>query len=204
MIKNVVFDFGMVLIRFEPSYMVGKYIETPKEDVELLCDVLFDRLYWDALDAGAITDEEVLSHVKTRLPKRLWDVSEKIYRNWIYNIPEIEGMRELVVDIKEKYGVRLLLLSNISRYFAEHADEIPILSLFEKCIFSSVCKKTKPNRDIFEHLCLSCGILPEETLFIDDSEKNINGAQAYGLKGYVFDGNADRLRAYIDTLFCGE
>ena len=178
MIKNVVFDFGMVLVSFLPSYMVTKYVSSPDEDVQLLCDVLFDRLYWDRLDAGAITDEEVLDDVKKRIPERLWDASEKIYYNWIYNIPEIEGMRELVIYIKEKYHVNLFLLSNISQYFASHANEIQILSLFDKCIFSAVCGKVKPHAEIFDHLCSSCNIKADESIFIDDSEKNIKGAES--------------------------
>ena len=198
MIKNVVFDFGMVLVSFVPEYMVRQYVTEPEEDVELLCEVIFDRLYWDCLDEGSITDWEVLAAIKKRIPERLWSVSETIYHNWIYNIPEIEGMRELVRYVKEKYGVKLFLLSNISRYFALHADEIPILGLFDRCIFSAVCQKVKPNREIFEQLCVTCDIKPEETLFIDDSEKNIRGAENYGICGYLFDGDAERLRAYFD------
>ena len=198
MIKNVVFDFGMVLVSFLPNYMVRKYVSEPEEDVDLLCAVLFDRLYWDRLDAGTITDEEVLADVRTRIPERLWGAAEKIYNNWIYNIPEIEGMRELVCDIREKYGVKLFLLSNISLYFAKHSHEISILNLFDRCIFSAVCGKVKPNEDIFEYLCTTCEITPEETLFIDDSEKNINGAENYGICGYIFDGDVARLREYLD------
>ena len=199
MIKNVVFDFGMVLVRFQPDYMVRRYINEPEEDVELLREVIFDRLYWDRLDAGSISDEEVMAGVKTRIPERLWSVAESIYYNWIYNIPEIDGMRELVSYIKERYGVRVLLLSNISEYFADHADEIDILKLLDKCIFSAVCGCVKPNREIFEYLCSSCGINAQETVFIDDSEKNIVGAENYGIRGYLFDGDVERLRAYLDS-----
>ena len=200
MIKNVVFDFGMVLVSFQPDYMVRRYINEPEEDVELLREVIFDRLYWDRLDAGTITDEQVMAGVKERIPQRLWDVAERIYYNWIYNIPEIDGMRELVCYIKEKYGVRLFLLSNISEYFAEHADEIDMLKLLDKCIFSAVCGRVKPNREIFEYLCSSCGIEAEETVFVDDNEKNMCGAEAYGIRGYLFDGDVERLRSYLDGI----
>ena len=60
MIKNLVFDFGNVLVRYEPEYMVSQYVSDP-EDKRLLAEVLFDRLYWDALDEGTITDEEVVT-----------------------------------------------------------------------------------------------------------------------------------------------
>ena len=122
-IKNVVFDFGQVLVYFQPSYMVGAYV-SDEADKALIEEVVFDRLYWDRLDSGDISDKEVVSAIKTRLPERLWDVSEKIYYSWIYNIPEIEGMSELIDRIKNRYNVKVYLLSNISNYFASHSEEI--------------------------------------------------------------------------------
>jgi len=196
MIKNVVFDFGQVMVHFEPSYMVSKYVSDPSDSF-LLESVIFDRLYWDRLDAGTITDDEVVFACKERLPERLHGSVDRIYYNWIYNIPEIEGMRELVSDIKKDFGVRTFLLSNICTYFANHRNEIPVLDEFEECIFSAVCGYTKPHAEIFEHLCSVCDILPEETVFIDDSEKNIKGAEAFGITGYLFDGNADALKTYL-------
>jgi len=196
MIQNVVFDFGQVLVHFEPSYMVGKYV-TDAEDAAILETVVFDRLYWDRLDAGTITDEEVVAACRTRLPERLWDVAERIYYDWIYNIPEIEGMRELICRIRDTYSVRLFLLSNISTYFATHAEEISVLDLFERCIFSSVCGKVKPHREIFEYLCAECDILPQETLFVDDNAANIAGARDFGITGYLFDGDVNGLKSYL-------
>ena len=111
-IKNVVFDFGQVIVRFEPSYMVGRYV-SDEADAALLEEVIFDRLYWDKLDRGDITDEEVMRACRERLPERLWSLADKIYYNWIYNIPEIEGMRELVTKLRDEKGMRVFLLSNI-------------------------------------------------------------------------------------------
>ena len=195
MIKNVIFDFGQVMVRFDPAYMVGQYM-TDAADAKLLEAVVFDRLYWDRLDAGSITDAETLDACRGRLPERLWEVAACIYWNWIYHLPEIAGMRELVGDLR-KSGVRVILLSNISKYFASHADEIPSLSLFERCFFSAVCGRIKPNRDMFAYVCDECGILPAETLFVDDNAKNIKGAEACGITGYLFDGDAAHLREFL-------
>ena len=197
MIKNVVFDFGQVMVRFEPSYMVGRYV-CDKDDAALLEEVVFDRLYWDKLDSADISDDEVISACCERLPERLWQVAEKIYFEWIYNLPEIDGMRELVRYIKKTYGVRVLLLSNISKYFAEHADEIDVLREFETCVFSAVIGMIKPNADIFEYVCEKYVILADETVFVDDNPNNIKGAQSVGITGYLFDGDADKLKAYLD------
>ena len=57
MIENVVFDFGQVLIKFDPDHMVGRYV-TDAVDAALLSAVVFDRLYWDKLDAGTLGDAE--------------------------------------------------------------------------------------------------------------------------------------------------
>lgn len=199
MIKNVIFDFGQVLIRFDPKYMVEKYV-TNEEDSRLLQDVIFDRLYWDKLDAGTISDAEVVEACKQRVPERLHNAVSDIYYNWIYNIPEIDGMRDVIAFAKEKLCAGVYLLSNICEYFADHADEIPILKEIDGCVFSAVCGHTKPNAEIFEYICDKYGLIPSQTLFIDDSKKNIDGAIAYGLNGYLFDGDAKKLKEYLKTL----
>ena len=196
MIQTVIFDFGKVMVHFEPKYMVEQYVRDP-DDSALLQEVVFDRLYWDRLDAGSITDAEVLIACRERLPQRLHADAEKIYFNWIYHIPEIEGMRDLVREIKKKFGVRVFLLSNISTYFAAHRKEIPCLVEFDGCVFSAVCGKIKPNADIFAHLCDTYEIAKEEAIFIDDNENNIRGSERFGIRGYLFDGNVEKLRTHL-------
>ncbi len=196
MIRNVVFDFGQVMVHFDPAYMVGVSV-TDKEDATLLEEVVFDRLYWDRMDAGTITDEETVDAVCARLPERLHEVAKEIYFDWIHRIPEIDGMRELVRDIKRDFGVRTFLLSNISTYFAAHEDEVHCLAEFEKRVYSAVCGYVKPSADMYDYLCRTCDILPEESMFVDDNEKNIQGANAFGIHGYLFDGDVKRLRDYL-------
>ena len=196
MIRNVVFDFGQVLIRFEPKYMVEQYVTNP-EDSALLQQVVFDRAYWDLLDWGKISDEETVAKCKERLPARLHDAAEKIYYNWIYHLPEIEGMRELIADLRQEFGAGIFLLSNISTYFSSHRDEIPILSEIDRCVFSAECGMVKPSAEIFAHLCKVCEIKKEETVFIDDNEKNVCGAERFGIRAYLFDGDVKTLKKWL-------
>ena len=191
MIKNVIFDYGNTVIQYKPCFMADKYIEDDS-DREFIYEVLFDD--------GSITDEEIISDCKKRLPERLHKVIEKIYYNWVYNLPEIPGMYRLIADIRSKYGMRVFLLSNISSYFAEHAYELPEMNHFEKCFFSAEMGCIKPSREIFERVLSECGILAGETLFVDDSEKNIKGAEAVGIHGYLFDGDTTKLQKYIESL----
>lgn len=199
MIKNVVFDFGQVLVHFEPEYMTSRYV-SDEEDIRLVSGVVFDRLYWDRLDAGTISDAEVVSESLKRLPERLWEAAEKVYYNWVYNIPEIDGMKNLLGYIREKYGVKTYLISNISHYFADHSDEISILDGFDGCIFSSRCGLSKPDKRIFEHICKTYGILPEETVFVDDNEGNVKAAEEMGIKTYLFKKDARCLKEWFDSV----
>ena len=199
MIKNLVFDFGNVLVRYEPEYMVSQYVSDP-DDKRLLAEVLFDRLYWDALDEGTITDEEVVRFSCERLPERLHSVCREIYYNWGRHLPEMPGMWELVRRVKREYGMRIYLLSNIGSLFASFEHLFPIFDEMEDRIFSALVGHVKPNRDMFEYLIERTGIDPSETLFIDDARRNIDGASAVGIKGYLFDGDAGRLSDYLDGL----
>lgn len=199
MIKNVIFDYGQVLVHFVPEYMVRQYV-SDGDDVKMLTEIIFDRLYWDKLDDGTITNEQTVSEFKKRIPERLWEVSEKIFYNWIYNIPEMEGMSELVSYIKEKYGVKTYLLSNISHYLADHADEMPILPTLDGCVFSARIGKVKPTPAIYEHLLRTYSLEPSECIFIDDRAENIEGARALSIHGYIFDGDVDALRAHLDSV----
>ena len=199
MIINLIFDFGQVMVSFKRKYMVERFVTDP-EDSALLQKVVFDRLYWDRLDAGTITDEETLHLVCERLPDRLHSSARDIYYNWIYNIPEIEGMSDLIREMKEKYGVKVYLLSNISKYFASHSSEIPCLADFDGCVLSSTCGFTKPHKEIYEHICTKFSLIPEECIFIDDRADNIEGAERFGIKGYIFDGDSERLKKYLNNL----
>ncbi len=199
MIKNLIFDFGQVMIKYQPTLMAAKYFDS-EEDERKVCEVLFDRLYWDRLDDGSITDGEIIEAAKARLPERFHAVLPTVYYNWIYNLPEVEGMNALVADARNKWGAKIYLLSNISEYFADNASEIRALRHFDKCFFSAKMGLTKPDPEIFLTVCRDVGIKPEETLFIDDSEKNIKGAKRAGLRAYLFDGNVRALSMYLDEV----
>ena len=70
MYKNIIIDFGQVIVHFDPLYMTSRYIND-KADIDLVSEVVFDRLYWDRLDDGTITDDEVKTEICKRLPERL-------------------------------------------------------------------------------------------------------------------------------------
>ncbi len=200
MIKNYIFDFGNVLARFNPDELTAIYIDDP-DDRRIVSDTVFDRLYWDRLDDGSITDDEVKSAFCSRLPEKLHEGAIKVYDGWIDLKIPIDGMRELVSDIKRQGG-GLYLLSNISIGFAENYHKnkwvSELFSLFDGLVFSGPLGIVKPDKEIFMHLLNKYNLNKEECIFIDDSPKNIAGAENVGIKGYLFDGNAETLREFLN------
>ena len=194
--KNYIFDFGKVIVEFEPEIMMAPYI-TDKADRELAGDVIFDRLYWDRLDGGIITDSEVVAAIRERLPERLGDAGVEVYQNWYRHLPFIEGVRELIKKIKDEGG-RLFLLSNISIGFAKNYSLVEefkeLFSLFDGLVFSGPIGKVKPHAEIFQHLLDTYNISADESIFIDDNLSNVTGADKVGINGYLFDRNLERLQ----------
>ena len=194
-LKNVIFDFGNVLCRYDPDYMISRFVSDPY-DAALVKEAMFSRLLWDPLDAGTISDDEVKRIGCGSLPERLHSSACAAYDHWHENMPDIPGMRELTVSLK-KAGKRLFLLSNISIGFSEKWRSVPalasLLSPFDGLVFSGPLGIVKPNPEIFRYLTGKYGLDPSEMVFIDDSWKNIAGAEAVGIRGILFDGNAEKL-----------
>lgn len=199
MTKNYIFDFGNVLANFYEEMLTKPYVEDEKLR-KTISQVVFDRLYWDRLDDGSITDEEVKAEIRRRLPEAHQDLGCLVYDSWVKTLTPVPGMGELVADLKKK-GKKLYLLSNISVGFAEEYAKVlwlkELLGQFDGLVFSGVIALVKPNREIFEYLLKTYSLKPEECLFIDDRQANIDGAKAVGIAGYCFDGDAEKLRAYL-------
>ena len=65
-------------------------------------------------------------------------------------------------------------------------------------MLSGPIKMAKPQKEIFEYVLDSFNLCHEDCLFIDDVEDNIKGAESAGIKGYLFDGDAEKFKKFID------
>ena len=202
MIKNYVFDFGNVLARFYPDELTAPYVSDVERRAKIT-QVAFDRAYWAPLDEGTITDDQVKAAIRDRLNREDGELGCTAYDNWVKNLVPVEGMPQLVADLK-KAGGRIYLVSNISQKFAAEYKENPwvrdLFAIFDGLIFSSDYKICKPSKEIFEILLERYNLKAEECLFVDDLPANIQGAATAGIAGYQFDGNAQKLREFFKTI----
>lgn len=197
MIQNLIFDFGNVIIRFDPAYIVSQTVSDPEEQ-KILTEAIFEQERFESYDIGHRSPEEHKEQTRALLPEALHEKSDKILDTWYMYLPVIEGMEEIVRDAKAAgYGV--YILSNINREFLNNRHHVKVLSLFDGARFSSQIGHIKPDPVIYQSLLEEYHLNAEECFFIDDRKVNINGGEALGIKGYLFDGDAKKLREFINT-----
>ena len=185
MIKNVVFDFGDVIAKFCPERIAGAFVG--EEDRKLVTDVVF-REEWRELDEGTKDYGEYIAETKEMLPERLGETLDRLFRDWYRELPYVDGVWEMVQSLKKK-GYRLYILSNASAYFAQKSSYFEITREFDGIVFSGVVKMAKPGDGIYSYLFETFGLKPEECLFIDDREDNIEAGKRNGMNGVVFQGD---------------
>ena len=192
MIKNILFDMGNVLIRFDRKLFLDR-LEVSEADKDILLREVFANVEWAQMDRGTKTEETALESMRKRLPQRLHGAAETLTLHWDEPLIPIDGMYELVEALKEKsYG--LYLLSNASYRQHDYWPRIAASKFFDGTLISADVHAVKPQPEIY-NLCLEkFGLKAEESFFIDDVGANVEGAVNCGLQGAVFFGDVARLR----------
>ena len=200
MIKNIIFDLSEVIISgyrgieevvLESQYGTFENQKILENEVDL--DSMRENEVFLNLLRGKLTEEEYLNHV---LKNKNWNVSVeqlKIAIRQNLNRP-IPGTMEIVKQLKAKGKYQLILLSDHAREWMEYIEEKnKDLKIFDKKIFSYDIGAVKSDEQTFKTVLEQAGIVADETLLIDDYEKNVKNAEAVGIHGIVFE-NAEQLR----------
>ncbi len=174
---------GGVLIDYNPEKISNEYFD--KETADITLRVLFRNQLWSDKDRGIIYPDEIWEQIEDKIPVHARDKVNDMLHNYYPYMPPFEKMYELIKELKAK-GYGIYLLSNASEDFYEHKDTIPALSLFDGYIISADYKLLKPEKEIYLALFEKFSLLPEECFFIDDVQKNIDGAAAAGMSGHCY------------------
>lgn len=194
-IRNIVFDLFGVLMRFDTEGYYRLHKVSP-DDREILRREVYRSLEFAMGDRGTIHEEEAAAAICARVPSRLHTaVRDLIYRQNEAKLP-IPGMEALLNDLKNA-GYRLFLLSNTSEAYRRFYGEIPGIGLFNDTLFSADVGLVKPDPAIFRLACARFGIVPSQSVFIDDTPINAEAAHFIGMKAFVFHGDAGELRQWL-------
>lgn len=198
MIKNIVFDMGGVLIRWDPVGFI-KELGLGEEDNALLMKYTYGCELWGRMDWGMNEEEDVYAYACANLPERLHPYAQKLIHHWCDNPEAIPGMRDLVEDCKLA-GKKIYLLSNASHKQKDYWPKVCGHELFDGRIVSAEVDVAKPEKGIFDALLNTYDLKADECLFIDDMWVNVLGAQKAGLHAVVFDGDIIRLRKIFSCM----
>lgn len=185
MIRNIIFDFGNVLVDFDVK-RIAKTFGTAEEDMELILRRVFQTSTWTALDRGTVTHEEAEKAMCRNVPERLHGIVHNILYKWPdYAMFPMPGMAELVRELKT-LGYGIYLLSNATVQQAEYFSGVPGSECFDGRITSGEWKYLKPERELYEALFDTYKLDPAECIFIDDVPGNIEAGERVGMRGIVF------------------
>ncbi len=180
---NVIFDIGMVLVDFYFEDFVRQLLD--ETAAEKVLDAMWRSGDWIELDTGALSDEQVLDMFISHAPEY-----EKQIRLVFARLGECPKMRDYAVPLIQKLkanGHKVYYLSNYFTYLMHTAPwALEFIPLTDGGVFSCFEKITKPNPEIYLRLCKRYSLKPEECVFIDDTQKNVDAAQKLGMKGIHF------------------
>lgn len=192
MIKNIVFDLGGVLIDWNPRYLYRKIFKAETEVERFVTEVCsqtwnerHDEGVTFAANAAALIAHHPHFEREIRAYRERWD---EMIRG------PIEPTVEILARLKREGRYRLLALTNWSAETFPLAEaRFGFLKHFEGIVVSGRIGLKKPAPEIFHHLCSRFGVVPEESLFIDDHRPNIEAAARLG-----FDTEHFRSAAQLD------
>ena len=172
--KLLLFDcFGVVMREVAPFWFRRYYSDEEADRIK-------ESMMHDG-DVGAVPDDVLYR----RLGKTVGVPGDEIKREWESLVIPNPDTVALIRELKSRY--RVALLSNaMSGYLRYALDKCGIADLFDFVIVSAEVKLVKPDPAIFELALERAGVVAKDALMIDDVEKNLDGAKAVGIDGYLF------------------
>jgi putative hydrolase of the HAD superfamily len=183
-IKNIVFDVGNVLVKWDPKPVVLNVF--PKvEDPEHLIQRLVKSEVWFDLNKGKISEKEAIQRYKqelnldhTQLEHLMHEIKESL-------IP-VEGSFELVEKLSKANHPLYIITDNTHEIVAYLRKRYNFWQHFQGVVNSAELGILKPSPLIYRHLLETYKLVPEETIFFDDLQTNVDGALAVNMKSIQF------------------
>lgn len=184
MIRNIVFDFGGVLIDWNPLYLYRTYFgdeEQARWFIDNIC-----TMEWNVkMDAGKPFAENI-AELTAKYPE--WAEAIAIYdTRWKEMVGgPIAGMLEIAQRLKAA-GYHLFGLSNWSWCkFSSIMHDYPVFDELEGRVISGQEYVIKPDPRIYQILFQRYHLIPEESLFVDDNPANLEGGRRAGMQTLQF------------------
>ena len=202
-IKNVVFDLGGVIIDLNRQESVDRFVAMGIVDADEMLNPYHQSGVFLQSEDGSISAEEFIEKLSEMSGNPL--SYEMVTHGWLGFLKKVSQPKlDYILSLRSDYNI--YLLSNTNPFVMDFAHTTafcdagkPITDYFDKIYASCEMKVVKPHRKIFELMLADSGMIPSETLFLDDGEANVKMGAAVGLHTYQpVDG--EDWRAKVDQL----
>jgi len=189
-IKNIVFDLGGVIITLERDEAVNRFKEAGLKNAEELLNAYHQRGIFLELEEGKLSKEEFYEAVRKEAGTFI--SNETIDYGWMGFLKELPEYKLTMLEELKERGYRLFLLSNTNPVIMDWAftpafspQGKSIDDFFDKLYLSYQIGYTKPHPEIYQFMFNDSGMIPSETLFIDDGIANVEMGEKLGMKTYL-------------------
>lgn len=179
-INTVILDIGKVLVEFDWESYIEK-LGYSKEMNTALGECIFKSYLWKERDRGDKTEEEYIELFINQRPDLEKEI-RKAFENITDIVEEYAYSKNFVISLKEQVD-KVYLLSNYSkRSFESDSKRFSFLPYVDGGVISYEVEVVKPEKEIYHKLIEKYNIQPENAVFLDDVEENLEGARAFGIK----------------------
>jgi putative hydrolase of the HAD superfamily len=200
-IQNVVFDAGGVLLQWDPPSVIARLHPDPATQA-MIRKQMFEHADWHEFDRGTLSYADAIEHF-ARSTGRSADETRALIDATRESLRPIEGTMRIVDKLVEA-GVHLYLLSNMPvSTFDYLVQQHQFFGHFRQLVISGAILLVKPEPAIYKHLVEKTGIVPAESVFIDDLLKNVIAARECGFQAIQFRDAAscrEELRTYLPDI----
>lgn len=192
MIRNIVFDIGNVLVDYCWQDHIAHYGFTG-EKADRIAHAMMLGSDWKELDRGVLKDEEFRRLLISKAPELeqeilllMSDLSTLVRRR--------EGSIPWIQDLKAR-GYHTYYLSNYGEQVRrDTADSLDFMKEMDGGIMSYEVHQIKPDAEIFHTLLDRYGLKAEESIFLDDTNINVDAARGVGMKGLLVESQEQAIR----------
>ena len=197
MIRNIIFDLGNVLLDFSPQ----EYLRTKINDeskVQQVYEEIFLSKEWPMLDRGTISEAEAVKNMMARSLENSQLIAHCM-KGWYELLTPMAESVAVLQELKNK-GYKLFVLSNFHALAYENVSKrCGFFQYFDGELISYREKLLKPEAEIYNLLATRYQFEPSESIFIDDTKVNVEGASSIGFQTILFK-NAMELRKELIAL----
>lgn len=192
-ITTLIFDFGGVLINLDRERCIKSFNELGILNTNEILGNFGQKGVFLQLEKGLISASDFRDELRKQTSQTLTD--EEIDNAWSAFLLDVPKEKiQLLEQLRTKF--RVLLLSNtneihINIFSKCHATETgkQLDDYFDKCYLSYKIHLVKPDVEIFEYVLNDAELKPEECLFLDDGQKNIEVAKTLAIQTYLVQAN---------------